>query len=405
MNVEIEFLGNEEIENVITCLHFCMDKVIFFGYRETIASHKKRTESFLKDHCGVKAVAFHEVPADDLNTILQVMRRVIREESGEDRKRFIDITGGEDLILVAFGMLTREFGAYMHYYDVTKDLLITLPDWAGDTIDSIVPQQGVRLDLKTYIEMKGGMIRNDPEIGMQALMKDEEFRKDSAKLIRISLAFAEYWNSFSNILTSKAKPDRDLRISCSKKSIRNALQNSVAFKKNPAVFDRILTVLGEEGLIRNLSISEDRYEFGIRNNMIRGCIWKAGLPLEIDMFYEEQPGSDDCMMSVYIDWDGLLYGEGPTDVINEIDVLSLTGNVTHFVSCKSGALSGPSALHALYELNAVAERFGGKYARKTLAITQAIGDAYMERAKEMGVEIRMIEADAKDRLKYQWNRG
>ena len=43
---------------------------------------------------------------------------------------------------------------------------------------------------------------------------------------------------------------------------------------------------------------------------------------------------------------------------------------------------------ALYELQTVAEKFGGKYAKKVLAAPQGLNDSHSLRAKEMGIELR-----------------
>ena len=43
---------------------------------------------------------------------------------------------------------------------------------------------------------------------------------------------------------------------------------------------------------------------------------------------------------------------------------------------------------ALYELETVAERFGGKYAKKAIAAPQGLNDTHSLRAKEMGIELR-----------------
>ena len=49
---------------------------------------------------------------------------------------------------------------------------------------------------------------------------------------------------------------------------------------------------------------------------------------------------------------------------------------------------GPQqSLHALYELDTVARRFGGKYAKKVLVTADKLGDIYLERAREMGIEV------------------
>nr|MCR4841799.1 DUF1887 family protein [Eubacterium sp.] len=91
-----------------------------------------------------------------------------------------------------------------------------------------------------------------------------------------------------------------------------------------------------------------------------------------------------------LDWDGCIHPGSGDDVINEIDVLSLAGNVVTFTSCKSGKLNGQSALHPLYELEAVAKRFGGRYARKRLVLIHPLGDVYVERAREMGIEVVVV---------------
>ena len=36
MVVNYEFLGDEPIENLITCMNFKIDKAVFFGYNDSI---------------------------------------------------------------------------------------------------------------------------------------------------------------------------------------------------------------------------------------------------------------------------------------------------------------------------------------------------------------------------------
>lgn len=56
MIVNIEFLDDEPIENVITSLHFKIDKTIFFGFADVIEKKKEITKNFLKKYCGVREV-------------------------------------------------------------------------------------------------------------------------------------------------------------------------------------------------------------------------------------------------------------------------------------------------------------------------------------------------------------
>ena len=46
---------------------------------------------------------------------------------------------------------------------------------------------------------------------------------------------------------------------------------------------------------------------------------------------------------------------------------------------------------ALYELETVAKRFGGKYAKKVVATAQPISPGHLQRAKEMGIEVRVMK--------------
>ena len=91
---------------------------------------------------------------------------------------------------------------------------------------------------------------------------------------------------------------------------------------------------------------------------------------------------------MHIDWDGCIRYPEEADVLNEIDILTISGTVPTFMSCKSGRLDGNKALAALYELETVAKRFGGKYAKKTLVVTRPLGESYVLRAEEMGITIR-----------------
>ena len=97
---------------------------------------------------------------------------------------------------------------------------------------------------------------------------------------------------------------------------------------------------------------------------------------------------DECQVGVHLDWDGVVHDQPGIDVLNDIDVLSLRGYVPTYISCKSGKMSAQQTLHALYELDTVAKRFGGKHANIILMTTKELTDVYMERAADMGIEVR-----------------
>ena len=76
-------------------------------------------------------------------------------------------------------------------------------------------------------------------------------------------------------------------------------------------------------------------------------------------------------------------GGGHIGATHEIDVLLLRGYVLTFISCKAGA---PDQM-ALYELDTVAFRFGGKYAQKELVTASKIEAHHRQRAEEMTITV------------------
>lgn len=96
----------------------------------------------------------------------------------------------------------------------------------------------------------------------------------------------------------------------------------------------------------------------------------------------------DCRVGVHIDWDGVVHNLAGADVLNEIDVMSINNNLPTFISCKIGNVDQM----ALYELETVADRFGGKYAKKVLVIAKDMAHGHMLRAEEMGIEVRNLNS-------------
>lgn len=98
---------------------------------------------------------------------------------------------------------------------------------------------------------------------------------------------------------------------------------------------------------------------------------------------------NDVMNGVEIDWDGEDVGNDKlnANTMNEIDVLLMHDMVPVFVSCKNGAVKAEE----LYKLNTVAERFGGKYAKKILVSSMLPNleneESFKKRAQDMHIHV------------------
>ena len=418
MVVVFEFLSREPIENVITAMNFQVDKLVFFGNHEDIISQKERTENFLRKYCAVQNIIFLPLSGSNLQSVLQTMRKEIELELSKNAKLFFDITGGESLMLVAFGMLSREYETPIHMYDIYKGKLLELNAEslhydernteainkdnrnADDSalassnekqhlsISSIATKQPVSMTLDKLIEMHGGVINYKLQKDIKDV-PDEESREDILKIRKVMKLHSEHWNPFSEFLRENMNPDDEGRVYRKESTVLRALADSSNKLKSAHKFYQIMEDLARAGAILDLKHSEGKYQFRFKNKAIKGYLWDGGSILELYTYLQEKGHSDECRVGVHLDWDGVLEGPAGIDVLNEIDVLSLQGYIPSFISCKSGKLSPQQCLHALYELDTVANRFGGKYAKKRLVVTSEINEVYQERALEMGIELKV----------------
>ena len=418
MVVVFEFLSREPIENVITAMNFQVDKLVFFGNHEDIISQKERTENFLRKYCAVPSIIFLPLSGSNLQSVLQTMRKEIELELSKNAKLFFDITGGESLMLVAFGMLSREYETPMHMYDIYKGKLLELNAEslhynernteainkdkrnADDSalassnekqhlsISSIATKRPVSMTLDKLIEMHGGVINYKLQKDIKDV-PDEESREDILKIRKVMKLHSEHWNPFSEFLRENMNPDDEGRVYRKESTVLRALADSSNKLKSAHKFYQIMEDLARAGAILDLKHSEGKYQFRFKNKAIKGYLWDGGSILELYTYLQEKGHSDECRVGVHLDWDGVLEGPAGIDVLNEIDVLSLQGYIPSFISCKSGKLSPQQCLHALYELDTVAHRFGGKYAKKRLVVTAEMYEVYQERALEMGIELKV----------------
>ena len=109
MVVNIEFLGTEAIENMITCMNFKVDKVIYFGYQEVIDEQKDTIKNFLDKYCGIQPIEFYSLPENNLQSILKVMREIIVQEQEQGNDIYFDITGGEEILTLALGIVYSKY--------------------------------------------------------------------------------------------------------------------------------------------------------------------------------------------------------------------------------------------------------------------------------------------------------
>lgn len=394
MNVVFEFLSEEPIENLITSMRFKIGKAVYFGYHDTIEKLKDSTTNFLKKYCDGEQAVFHAMSRSDVQSMTKTMRQAIEYEKSQGNSTYFDMTGGEEAILIAFGLLAGEYDTPMHAFDIEKNKLSRLEEGSSRSITDCEPRE-FDLDLDKYVEMHGGRINYNLHKASKNI-DDPEFSEDVKKLWSIENDFTEEWNLLSIFLRTHMMPEASLEVNCDLEKTESLLRSANNRLNTLEKFNHIMDRLGAEGLLQDLRHSDGVYSFRYKDKAVRDCLRDGGSTLELYVYKREQADSDDCKVGVHLDWDGVLHYSPGIDVLNEIDVLTLKGNIPTFISCKTGKMGPSNTLHALYELQTVAERFGGKYAKKVLVTSRMPAEVYITRAEEMGIKIEQMNGAGQD---------
>jgi hypothetical protein len=391
MNINIEFLDEDPIENVVTSLNYAMDKVVFFGYTETIKKQKSKTESFLKTVCGVDTVEFVEISHSELGNIREQLKNYIVAENDADNRVYIDVTGGASIVLVALGMIAVELKLPIHMYNIETGKLSEFDKDEGTALSANAHYRKIELDLDKYIMMQGCKINR--KLHKEEKDADGELLENIEKICDVFIKYSDKWNYFSRLLREEFVPDDDMNVRVSANRIIEVLKQQAGRKniKNVKQLNEIFIALKEVGAVRDFECKNGKYYFRYSSNNVHDLLCEDGSILELHTYHTQKSESDDCMVGVHIDWDGVIHQQPAEDVLNEIDVLTLNGYVPTFISCKSGRMDGNQALYAMYELETVASRFGGRHAKKVLVIAKEMSEVYRERAIEMGIEVRDLK--------------
>ena len=159
MIINIEFFDEEPIENLVACLNYKMDKVVYFGYKKTMTEGKiQTTRDSLQRICGIEDAEFCEVSEKDLYKIVVAIEKIIIRELKNGNQCFFDLTGGEDAVLVAMGVLSVKYKFPMYQYNILKDEMRVINYRETKEIIKKVEKQKIILNLDDIIRLYGGII-------------------------------------------------------------------------------------------------------------------------------------------------------------------------------------------------------------------------------------------------------
>lgn len=380
----IELFDACQIENVIAGLRFLPQKIVFVGFKEIMT--KKRIsdlERFFKIRNIDILLEYEIVGRYDYEFIFNKLNDII--DKNEDC--CFDLTGGKELVLTAMGAVSAIRNVPMIQFNVRTGKLIRVSH-----CDNIVETEKSTMMINESVVLNGGSIVYDDKDDFRWEL-NTEFKRDIETIWTICKKNCGLWNRQSNVFESFerfGRIDDEYRVSVNLGYMKDGKYDTLLNK-------RIINELIKNNLITDYELEDDILSFKYKNNQIRKCISKAGNILELYVYKaaqeiasEDPSYYDDIDISIFVDWDGIIH-DGTTaehDTRNEIDVILMRDLIPIFISCKNGEVHK----EALYELSAVADKFGGEYAKKVLLTTYVSSDMesrkyILQRAHDMKIDV------------------
>lgn len=388
----IEFFDKTASENIGACLTLAPDRVIFIGdnsklMKKHIACYDR---VFKARGCHIEFL-YRTVSKSNLDAAVELLSEIV--EAYDDC--VFDITGGEEILTLALGIVYARHpdkNIQIHKINLRNNAVYDC-DKDGTTIFRDAPALSVEENIRIY----GGDVVYGGLHGTKTYKWDlnADFVRDVDLIWEACKADVRFWNTQVGIFQAADAVGHVSEDGLTTTAPRAALAQHL--QQQRADYDGakgIASYLLEHGLL-TIFDDEDETEvtIGYKNAQVKKCLMKAGQILEMKVFVAAKNALDpygtpiynDALNGVVIDWDSV---EEPYDTENEIDVLLMHGIVPVFVSCKNGTVTADE----LYKLDAVADRFGGKYSKKVLIATSidrlgGAGEYLRRRAKDMGIRV------------------
>lgn len=383
MMTYVEFFDKTSVKNICSCLADEPERVIFVGDNKKLMKKYMEIYRDLFFQRGRDIdFSYRCVTKNDLDSVIKLLSEIVEE----NEEVVFDLDGGEDVFLMAVGMIYEKYfdrKIKMQRVNVSSNTIST-----GTSEEKYIPG----LSVPEYIRVYDGNVIFDNVIqeGTHIWDYTEDFKNDIDKMWDICRRDNSLWNreiKDLQVLEKKALHSTD--------GLFTKLRKSDLERPTDVKF---MSSLIKSGLILDYNENDEYLSYRYKNAQVKKCLTKAGQALEMKIYSAaksvcDSKGNkvyDDVMNGVCIDWDGddLQNGEGII-VENEIDVMLTKGAVPVFISCKNGQVD----VNELYKLNTVAQRFGGDYAKKALVVTSLErngGDSasfFRDRARGMGIKL------------------
>lgn len=386
--VIVEFFDKVSLENICGALLCRPEQVIFVGSnRNKMERSIDSYRSLLRSKGIFTELSCVSISRNHLQAIVDRLSEIVEKS----KDCIFDLTGGDDLYLVAVGIIMGRYGdrVQCHRFNFLQDKLCDC-----DADGKVLDVKSFDISIEDNVAIYGGDIvtEYDEDSYTYPWEFDREFISDVNSMWEICRENPKIWNaqiSTLGAICERFEMKSPLVMCFEQRAVQSVLYES---RMKYTCVPKLLCELQKRGLISSLYIDDEVY-FKFKNEQVKKCLTVAGQILELFiasrlLSIKDTDGSrlyNDVKVGTVIRW-GQADKSFETPTINEIDVMAMKGAIPVFVSCKNGYFDA----NELYKLNTVAERFGNKYAKKVLVATDidnlgSKGDYLLARMEDMGI--------------------
>ena len=397
----VEFFDSDSIENVCAGLSLNPDRIIFLGYSsEPMEKAVSRYRDIFAERKLYPKFSCEKVGRNDLNAIVSKLKGIVESCSKGKDECVIDLTGGEDLYLVAAGKTAEKMAGEnlrLHRCNILTNSAAFFP------CDEEHPEKTISasVSVSENVSIYGGVIVSSggPGTGDNWDMS-LRFRREIRTIWDVCRKDTCEWNAAADFFAfafSRFSESDALSFTADRKVLaREAAETGRSLSSG----ERIAKKLRDCGIVTGYRNSDGEFFLEFSGRQVKKVCTVSGLALEmiiyraaLEALEERRPFYNDVVNGAKLDWDGVVHDGSE----NEVDVLMMRGLTPVFVSCKNGSVSSDE----LYMIDSVSYKFGGKYAKKILVASalpknNPSGDFIRKRAKEMG--IRLVEGTEKNNV-------
>ena len=371
MKTLIELYDNRPIENVLSTEMFQPEETIFLCPPELASGQSFRQtleRYFAYRHCPAR-ISIVSVSLLDSGKVEKQLRKVL--DSHPDCA--IDIAGGTEASLFAVGRACGDTPVFTFSRKRNSFFEISNAPFARN-----LPCE-IKLDTESCLLMAGGKLL--PGRGDNADLKNRLEQID--RLFSVFCHWRRIWRSqiayFQKISSSEAGQLE-----------AQGPHTICADRKNVTVEKKLLDELYQQGLILDLSITDELVHFRFPDETVRFWLRDIGAVLELQVFRACLAADlfNDVTLSAIVNWEGSTSQRNT--ITNEIDVVAVRGIWPVFISCKTSEIH----TEALNELAIIRDRFGGHGSRAIIVTSaNATKSRPLMRRRAAEMDIKVIEWD------------